>query len=197
MRPIVEIPDGIELVLASGSSRRRELLAQLGFEFEVRPADIDETPRRGETPIDYVRRLSFEKAATVAGPDEVVIAADTTIDVDGTIFEKPLDDDDARRMLRALSGRTHQCHTGVTVIEVGCGSELAESIVVTTTVTFAGLDDDTIDWYVASGESNGKAGAYAIQGAASAFVIKLDGSITNVIGLPVTETLAMLGGALG
>lgn len=197
VRPIVELPDGVELVLASGSPRRRELLAQLGFEFEVRPADIDETPRAGESPVDYVRRLSFEKATAVVGSDEIVIAADTTIDVEGSIFEKPLGHGDAERMLRALSGQTHHCHTGVTVIDAGCGSELAETIVVTTAVSFVELTDTTIGWYLATGEADGKAGAYAIQGAAGAFVSAVTGSVTNVIGLPLAETLALLSRAVG
>lgn len=189
---IVELPDGVELVLASGSPRRRELLAQLGFEFEVRPADIDETPQPGEAPVDYVRRLSVEKATAVVGSDEIVIAADTTIDVGGAIFEKPIDRDDARRMLHSLSGCTHRCHTGVTVIDAGCGTELAETTIVTTAVTLVDLDDATIEWYVDTGEADGKAGAYAIQGAAGAFVSEVNGSVTNVIGLPLAETLALL-----
>lgn len=189
---VVRIPDGVELVLASGSPRRRELLAQLGFEFEVRPADIDESPRAGEAPADYVRRLSIEKASAVVGSDEIVIAADTTVDVDGEIFEKPVDRDDARRMLRRLSGRTHSCHTGVTVIDAGCGSEAAETTVVTTEVEFVTLDDATIDWYVTTGEADDKAGAYGIHLAAGAFVREVRGSVTNVIGLPLAETLVLL-----
>ncbi len=189
---LVAPPDGAELVLASGSPRRRELLAQLGVEFEVRPADIDETPREGEAPDTYVRRLSIEKAIAVAGSDEIVLAADTTVAVDGHILEKPLDRDDARRMLRLLSGRTHVCHTGVTVLDAGCGNEETNTVVVTTEVEFADLDDATIDWYVGTGEADDKAGAYGIQGVAGAFVREVRGSVTNVIGLPLAETLDLL-----
>ncbi|WP_040495191.1 Maf family protein [Ilumatobacter nonamiensis] len=176
------------MVLASGSPRRRELLAGAGWEFEVRPADIDETPRRAEAPIDYVRRLSIEKAAAVAQPGETVIAADTTVEVDGTILEKPVDDDDARRMLELLSGRSHHAHTGVTVV---FGDD-SQTIVVSTSVTFVDLTDDMIEWYLATGEADDKAGAYGIQGAAAGFVERIDGSVTNVIGLPLAETVAML-----
>ncbi len=189
---VVRIPDGVELVLASGSPRRRELLSRLGFDFQVKPAHIDETPRPGEAPADYVRRLSVEKAAAVVSADEIVLAADTTVAVDGTILEKPVDRDDARRMLRLLSGRPHECHTGVTVIDAGCGTEESSTVVVTTEVEFAALDEAAIEWYLATGEADDKAGAYGIQGAAGAFVREVRGSVTNVIGLPLAETLDLL-----
>ncbi len=194
---MIAVPDGIELVLASGSPRRRELLAQAGLEFVVRPADIDERTRPDEAPGDYVRRLSIEKAIAVATHDEIVIAADTTVAVDGHLLEKPADDDDARRMLRLLSGRAHECHTGVTVVASGCASDSVETIVVTTEVVFVELSDATIDWYVATGEAHDKAGAYGVQGSAGAFVERLDGSVTNVIGLPLAQTLAMIRSAIG
>ena len=189
---MVRLPDGVELVLASGSPRRRELLTQLGLDFVVRPADIDETPRTGEDPEEYVRRLAATKAAAVAGSDEIVVAADTTVAVDGVILEKPVDRDDARRMLRLLSGRVHRCHTGVTVLDAGCGSESAVTIVVTTEVEFVPLDEYAVEWYLATGEADDKAGAYGIQGAAGAFVRSVRGSVTNVVGLPVAETLDLL-----
>jgi len=176
------------LVLASASPRRSELLGRVGLDFEVRPADIDETPLPDEAPTDYVRRLSSEKAAAVGRADEVVIAADTTVEVDGQILEKPLDDSDARRMLRLLSGRSHQAHTGVTVSKGG----VIETFVVSTTVTFVDLISEMIDWYIGTGEADGKAGAYGIQGAAAALVERVDGSVTNVIGLPLAETIAAL-----
>jgi septum formation protein len=113
---MIDIPAGIRLVLASASPRRSELLRSVGLEFDVLPADIDESARPGELPADYVRRLSGEKAAVIAGrigADAIVVAADTTVDVDGHILEKPVDDADARRMLTLLSGRTHLVHTGV------------------------------------------------------------------------------------
>ncbi|MGB0114695.1 MAG: Maf family protein [Ilumatobacteraceae bacterium] len=185
------------LVLASASPRRSDLLTSAGLRFEVVPADIDETPHPGELPIDYVARLSKEKAAavTVSAADAVVIAADTTVAVDAAILEKPTDSDDARRMLGLLSARTHLVHTGVTVaqpaVETG-GVTGIETIVATTAVTFAELSDADIDWYVGTGDWQGKAGGYGIQGAAGVFVTNVDGSVTNVIGLPLAETVALL-----
>ena len=184
-------------VLASGSPRRRELLAGAGLRFVVRPAGIDETPLPGEAPANYVRRLSIEKtdasmAPPLANPAEIVLAADTTVDVTGEIFEKPLDTNDAYRMLRMLSGRSHLVHTGVTVSVPIAGACRSSTIVVTTEVTFADLEDAAIDWYLTTGEAMDKAGAYGIQGAAGAFVEKIKGSVTNVIGLPLAETLTLL-----
>jgi septum formation protein len=187
---------GRRLVLASASPRRSELLRSVGLEFDVLPADIDESTRPGESPFDYVGRLSREKAATVAAhvdADAVVVAADTTVDVDGRILEKPLDDADARRMLSLLSGRTHLVHTGVTVSWFPeTRAPATRTSVVETAVRFVELTERTIDWYLATGEHVGKAGAYGIQGAAGAFVERIDGSVSNVIGLPLAETLALL-----
>jgi septum formation protein len=187
---------GRRLVLASASPRRSELLRSVGLEFEVLPADIDESTRPGESPFDYVGRLSREKAATVAAhvdADAVVVAADTTVDVDGRILEKPLDDADARRMLSLLSGRTHLVHTGVTVSWFPeTRARGTRTCVVETAVRFVELTDRTIDWYLSTGEHVGKAGAYGIQGAAGALVERIDGSVSNVIGLPLAETLALL-----
>jgi septum formation protein len=185
------------LVLASGSPRRRELLSTAGLRFAVRPADIDETPLPDEGPTNYVRRLSIEKAAAsmkspLASPTELVLAADTTVEAKGEILEKPLDADDAYRMLRMLSGRSHLVHTGVTVSAPVTGARRSSTIVVTTKVTFADLDDAAIDWYLGTGEVLDKAGAYGIQGGAAAFVERIDGSVTNVIGLPLAETLTLL-----
>jgi septum formation protein len=189
---------GRRLVLASASPRRSELLRSVGLEFDVIPADLDESVRTGETPSDYVARLSREKAAAVG--DRIdgaagIVAADTTVDVDGRILEKPVDDDDARKMLRLLSGREHLVHTGVTSLSFGVGSErtgLPVTVVVETAVRFVELTSRVIDWYLSTGEHVGKAGAYGIQGAAAALVERVDGSVTNVIGLPLAETLAML-----
>jgi septum formation protein len=193
---MIDIPAGTRLVLASASPRRSELLRSVGLEFDVLPADIDESARPGELPADYVKRLSGEKAAVVAGcigEDAIVVAADTTVDVDGLILEKPLDDADAHRMLALLSGRTHLVHTGVTVIRSsGVGSRGAGAAVVETSVEFVELTPQIIAWYVGTGEPFGKAGAYAIQGAGGALVRRLDGSVTNVIGLPLAETLDLL-----
>ena len=189
------------LVLASGSPRRRELLSSAGLQFDVRPADIDETPLPEDLPAAYVRRLSIEKAAAamespLASSADIVLAADTTVEVEGAILEKPLDVDDAYRMLRMLSGRDHLVHTGVTVSVPSTGVRRANSILVTTRVTFADLNARAIDWYLATGQTNNewedKAGGYGIQGAAAGFVERVVGSVTNVIGLPLAETLKLL-----
>lgn len=198
---MIAIPADRSLVLASGSPRRRELLTTAGLAFAVRPADVNETPLPDESPTAYVRRLSIEKAvASAASPlsstSDVIIAADTTVEINGLILEKPLDDDDAYGMLRRLSGRSHQAHTGVTVSVARDGARRSSTILVTTEVTFVRLTDEMIDWYIATGEANDKAGAYGIQGAAAAFVERIDGSVTNVIGLPLAETLATLRDAL-
>jgi septum formation protein len=170
------------IVLASGSPRRSELLAQLGLTFVVMPTDIDETERPDEDPVSYVRRLAIEKAiAAQVGADDLVIAADTTVDVDGAILAKPVDDNDARRMLGLLSGRTHHVHTGVTVRY----RDRVVTDVSTTNVSVVTLSPDWIEWYVSTGEPHGKAGGYAIQGAAAVLVERVEGSVTNVIGLPL------------
>jgi septum formation protein len=198
---LLELPLGARLVLASASPRRSELLHSAGLQFDIVPADIDESTLPGEAPTDYVARLSNEKAHVVAerlGGGSIVIAADTTVDVDGRILEKPIDEPDARRMLRLLSGRTHLVHTGVTVSwspETWAGG--TTTCVVETAVRFVALTDRAIDWYLATGEHAGKAGAYGIQGAAGAFVDRIDGSVTNVIGLPLAETLALLAATVG
>jgi len=183
------------LVLGSASERRRELLERLGVRFDVVPADIDETPHAGEDPVDYVRRLSAEKAATVAARvdgDRLVIGADTTVDLGGSILGKPADASEARDMLHSLCAQTHRVHTGLTVRHAG------RSITdcATTDVTFIALDVGLIDWYVGSGEPFGKAGGYGIQGAGAVLVDRVEGSVTNVIGLPLTllrDLVAQLG----
>jgi septum formation protein len=200
---LIELPTGVRLVLASASPRRSELLRSVGLHFDIVPADIDESALPGEAPSDYVARLSNEKARVVAervGGGAIVVAADTTVDVDGRILEKPVDDPDARRMLRLLSGRTHLVHTGVTTLSFGVGSGRTGSpvsVVVETAVRFVELTDRAIDWYLATGEHAGKAGAYGIQGAAGAFVERIEGSITNVIGLPLAETLVLIRSVIG
>lgn len=188
------------LVLASASPRRRELLTRLGLDPVVRPADLDETPHPDEDPVDLVRRLAASKARAVARTDaaadptvggEVVLAADTEVALDGRSLGKPRDDDHAAAMLRALSGRTHTVVTGVATASAA-GVEVAH---VVTEVTFATLGDRDIAWYVATGEPRDKAGAYALQGAGGALVERIDGSASNVIGLPLAETVALLRGA--
>lgn len=193
---MIEIPVGVRLVVASASPRRTELLRSVGLDFDVIPADIDESVLAGEMPADYVARLSAEKARVVAERLEspsIVVAADTTVDVDGRILEKPVDEADARRMLGLLSGRVHLVHTGVTVLgSLGGAPGAGESVVVETAVEFVAMTPRVVDWYVGSGEPFGKAGAYAIQGAGGALVRRLDGSVTNVIGLPLAETLNLI-----
>lgn len=181
----------VEVVLASGSPRRRELLEQIGVRFEVRPADIDESVRDGEVPTDYVRRLSVDKAAAVAvRAGVVVIAADTTVDVDGEILGKPADAAEALAMLRQLSGRRHHVHTGVTVrIDDRSATE-----VVTTAVEMVAITDVDATWYVATGEPFDKAGGYAIQGAGGVFVAGVEGSVSNVVGLPLATVVALARG---
>jgi septum formation protein len=178
------------LILASASPRRLHLLEQLGLRPQVVPADVDETPRDGEEPVAYVQRVAAEKADAVARhhPDAVVLAADTTVDLDGTILAKPVDRDDARRMLRALSARTHRVHTGVAV---RCGGEHRDTVV-TTLVTFVPVDAATLDWYLSTGEPFDKAGAYALQGAGGVLVERVQGSVSNVVGLPLAPTVALL-----
>jgi septum formation protein len=175
------------LTLASQSPRRRELLALLGLHLRVRPAHADETPRPGEPPGAYVERLAREKARAVEG--EFVLAADTTVVLDGAILGKPEHDADAARMLRALSGRRHEVTTGVCLRAPG-GRE--EALAVTTEVEFATLVEAQIAWYVGTGEPRDKAGAYAVQGAGGVFVREVRGSVSNVVGLPVAETAALL-----
>jgi septum formation protein len=176
----------VNLVLASGSPRRRELLAQLGLFFDVVPADVDETPLPGESPRDLVRRLAVAKATAVDG--DPVLAADTIVEVDGEILGKPLDAADARRMLGRLSGRSHHVHTGVAVRS----GERVEVDVTTTIVTFVALTDGAVDWYLATGEPFDKAGAYAIQGAGGVFVETIRGSASNVVGLPIATVARLL-----
>ena len=176
------------LTLASQSPRRRELLGALGLPLEVRPAHADETPRAGESPAGYARRVAREKARAVAG--ELVLAADTTVAVDGEILGKPRDDADAARMLRLLSGRAHEVISAVCVRRPAVRLEF--DAVTTTRVVVAPLDERAIAWYVATGEPRDKAGAYAVQGLFGAFVRAVEGSVTGVIGLPLDETLGLL-----
>jgi septum formation protein len=191
----------MRLILASASPRRAELLTAAGYTFDVVPVDIDEDPEPGEAALDYVRRVAFDKAmaSRLANPAAIVLAADTTVTVDGVILGKPADADDARRMLRMLSGREHLVHTGIAVrggappAEAGGGDSLTPLVdVATTRVRFLQMGSAEIEWYVASGEPEGKAGAYAIQGRASRFIDWLEGSYSNVVGLPVHLVHALL-----
>jgi len=192
----------IMLVLASASPRRRELLAQAGFTFQVRPAHIAEDPRPGEDPIAYVVRLAREKAQAVyreltaqpgapggaAADSLAVLGADTTVTIDGQILAKPLDADDAARMLRLLSGRTHRVLTGVALVTAEATEVAAEA----TAVRFLSLTDEEIAAYIATGEPTDKAGAYAIQGRAARWIPRIEGCYFNVVGLPLALVTAML-----
>ena len=185
----------MQLVLASASPRRAELLKTAGFTFEVRPADVDETPRPAESAATYVLRVARDKALAAAGRvngnDAWILAADTVVVVGGGILGKPTGPAEARRMLSMLSGVVHEVLTAVVVRHAG--SETSE--VVSTRVRFAALTAAEIDWYVESGEPDGKAGAYAIQGLGSRFVDRIEGSWSNVVGLPVATVYRMIGGA--
>jgi septum formation protein len=175
-----------DFVLASASPRRAELLRAAGFTFDVLVADVDEAVHPGEAPEAYVRRVAEAKGRAVASRAEGrrVLAADTTVVVEGVILGKPADAAEASRMLRALSGRTHQVLTGVW-LDGACEVE-------STDVEFVPLTDEEIAWYVASGEPMDKAGAYAIQGLASRFISRIRGSYSNVVGLPVARVYAIL-----
>jgi septum formation protein len=196
----------MRLILASASPRRAELLKAAGFEFEVRVTNVDEAPRTGESPREYVLRVARDKASAAQGPAyagplnpaptggkrkggrEIIVAADTTVVVDGQLLGKPVDDDDARRMLSRLSGRAHEVLTGVTV-RTGTAER---SSVESTAVWFKSLTEQEIGWYAASGEGRDKAGAYAIQGLGSRFIPRIDGSYSNVVGLPVATVHQLL-----
>ncbi|AXK38695.1 Maf family protein [Crenobacter cavernae] len=185
------------LYLASGSPRRRELLEQLGLELKRVPADIDETPREGETARDYALRLAIEKAAAGEAariaqglPAAPLLAADTTVTQDDELFGKPENAADARRMLEAFSGRSHRVITAVAV----CDGDTVRTAVSDTEVWFKTLSAAEIDRYLESGEPFDKAGAYGIQGRAAVFVERIAGSYTGVVGLPVYETAQLLSG---
>lgn len=180
----------MEIVLASGSPRRVQLLTERGIRCTVDPADVDETPLHGESPVDLALRLARAKHVTVAvrHTGRTVVAADTVVDLDGVPLGQPSSADDARRMLSALSGRPHLVHTAVAVGPAGSVIDHVE----TTTVTFRALSQDRLEWYLLSGEWQGKAGGYAVQGLGMALVASVRGSLSNVVGLPVVETLALL-----
>jgi len=189
------------LVLASASPRRRELLSQAGFSFEVHPTQIPEDPIPGENPVAYVTRLAREKAEAVyaeitkaaaseqrASAALQVLGADTTVTLDDQILGKPADSADAARMLRLLSGRSHRVITGVALVTAN-STEVASE---TTTVQFLALSDEEIAAYIATGEPMDKAGAYAIQGHAARWIPRIDGDYFNVVGLPIALVSALL-----
>ena len=185
-----------QLVLASASARRRDILRSLGVEPVIAPASIDESPLDGEKPAELVERLARTKAEVVAagrtgdvgrsGADrQLVVGADTVIDLDGTALGKPTDRDEAEWMLRAMSGREHSVVTGVAVVGPADDRSVTVSTVARTGVSMRPLTQPDLDWYLDSGEYEGKAGAYAIQGLGSLLVDGIDGSYHNVVGLPV------------
>ena len=180
----------MRILLASSSPRRAELLKAAGYAFDVAPADVDETPLPGELPEVYVARLAEAKANVTVNTssDCVVLGADTAVLVDGTIFGKPLDDANAAAMLRQLSGRSHEVLTGVSM---RYGSQRVGTVD-RTVVHVAFLRPEDISWYVASGEPRGKAGGYAIQGLAARFIDRIEGSYSNVMGLPLSVVRRLL-----
>lgn len=203
MRVMTGLGDGApELILASASPRRRDLLRAIGLDPRVEPAEVDETPDPGEDPSELVLRLAVAKARAVAGApagagqpsgDRIVIGADTVIDCDGEVLGKPVDRADARRMLEQLSGRSHVVATGVAVVGWCRGRSVEASAIDRSRVTFRALSAAEIEWYLDSGEPMGKAGAYAIQGLGSLLVERLEGSYHGVVGLPLVVLDRLLG----
>ncbi len=183
----------MRLILASNSPRRQELLRSAGFEFDVQASHAEEFPSPGESPEAYVTRLAEEKARTVARTAEtnsLVLGADTEVVIDGQILGKPSGRDDAARMLRLLAGCTHRVITGVCLIQAP--DRMLDLKCATTFVTFAPMTEQEIQSYARSGEPLDKAGAYAIQGLASRFVTRVEGSYSNVVGLPISLVYEML-----
>ena len=186
--------DRPELILASASPRRKELLAQIGVVPDrILPADIDETPLKAEPPARLAERLAREKAAALSAssPEAIILAADTVVALGRRLLEKPVDEAEAAAFLRLLSGRNHRVYTGVAVAR---GERLSARLV-ETRVAFKPLSEEEIAAYVASGDWRGKAGGYGIQGPAGAFVRRIVGSHPAVMGLPLYETMALLRGA--
>jgi septum formation protein len=182
------------LVLASASPRRQELLRNAGIEFVLQPAEIPEDPLAGELPPACAERLAREKALKVSRqrPEDLILGADTIVVVDGQILGKPSGLADAARMLRLLSGRTHQVITGVCLAGSQRMNGFEDTRSETTTVTMSALSEDDIRFYVASGEPMDKAGAYAIQGIASRWIPRIEGDYSNVVGLPISLIYRML-----
>lgn len=181
----------VDLILASASPRRAELLANAGFTYLVDPADVDETWRDAEDAAAYVTRVARAKAAAVVprhAATAVILAADTTVVVDGEVLGKPEDAADATRMLSRLAGRTHDVLTAVVIRR----AQAEHMEVVATRVSFLELTADDIAWYVRTGEPEGKAGAYGIQGRAARFIDRIDGSWSNVVGLPISTVWRMV-----
>lgn len=182
----------LKIVLASRSPRRKDILEKLNWSFVIDPPDIDESPLKDESPINYVQRISGAKADLVARRHDqqcIVIAADTTVELNGEIFGQPRDLDEARLMIQKLSGKTHKVHTAISVRH---NRETANAVD-TASVTMREVSSELLEWYIGTGESIGKAGAYAVQGHGAAMVADLAGEIDTVIGLPVGLLIGMLG----
>ena len=189
------MPAALPLILASASPRRRDLLTRAGVAFDVHPADIPEEPQPGETPIACAQRLAREKALTVAGrvgrrPRRLVLAADTIVVIDGEVIGKPRDTDDALRLLTRLVGRRHRVITAVALTDTDTLE--VHDTAVESEVVMRPADAREVRAYIATGESLDKAGAYAAQGEGRRFIERIEGSESNVIGLPLDETLALL-----
>lgn len=187
---MIDLP---KIVLASASPRRVEILTSVGWPFDKVPADIDESEVEGETPAEYVTRLAEEKALAVARqrPNEIVLGADTTVVVDGRILAKPSDLDDAKRMLRILSGRSHFVLTGVAVAI----NDKVESALERTRVDFREMDEDEIEFLAVKGDPLDKAGAYAVQAQAALFISGIEGDYWNVVGLPIGTVYRLIMGS--
>jgi len=180
----------MRLILASASPRRLGLLERIGVvPDEVRPAEIDETPRRGELPIGYARRMAAEKAAAVIAPGALVLAADTVVAAGRRILPKTETEAEARTALALLAGRRHRVHSAVTLVD---GEGRARHRLSSSIVAFKPLSDAELDAYLAAGEWRGKAGGYAIQGSAEALIRRISGSFSGIVGLPLYETRALL-----
>jgi len=175
-----------QIILASASPRRRQLLEMLGLEVVVRPSHVPEVRLAGETPVAYAERLARDKALAVPGP--LVLGADTTVLLDGDLLEKPVDQEDALRMLRRLQGRTHEVITSVALVNAGKVGQATD----VTRVTFRAADDEVLRAYIATGEPMDKAGAYGIQGYGAALVERVEGDFFGVMGLPVRLVLQLL-----
>lgn len=188
----------MKLILASSSPRRAEILRNAGFDFEVLPADVDESQRHGEYATNFVRRLAEEKARAAArlvaakshDGSAIIVAADTVLELEGEVLGKPSSAENARAMLRRLSGRTHEVLTGLAVLPVS-GFRF-RVVVESTRVTFTPLSDSEIEAYIQSGEPFDKAGAYAIQGRGGRFITRIEGCYFNVMGLPLARLYAIL-----
>jgi nucleoside triphosphate pyrophosphatase len=186
----------LKLILASASPRRSEILRNAGLQFEIRKTDVDESRLAHEPPGDYVRRLALSKALSAAAKyreldnEAVVLGADTVVVVDADILGKPASQDDARSMLRRLSGRIHEVHTGLALLRTpGAERRVVEEI---TRVHFASLSEQEIEAYIATGEPFDKAGAYAIQGIGGRYVTRIEGCYFNVMGLPLAKLWLLL-----